>query len=143
MAPQEAALASAVPAFEMHSAFQGIQALKLVQEGCAAGRPFAVVFIDMEMPPGWDGIETIDQIRQVDPNIEVAICTGHWTDQREDRLRSVDRSRDITVVTKPFHNSEIHQLASKLVSKWNRAHQVLVESEVLLAASSSSSLCCT
>jgi len=141
--PQEGALASDVSAFEMHSAFQGVQALERVQAACAAGRPFAVVFMDMEMPPGWDGIQTIERVRQVDPGVEVAICTGHWTDQRECRLRAVERSQDITVVSKPFHNGEIHQLASKLVSKWNKAHQFVADSAILPAALSPPSLCCT
>src|SRR5580692_4928658 len=43
--------------FELVSAFQGQEALELVQQALAENRPYAMAFLDVRMPPGWDGIE--------------------------------------------------------------------------------------
>src|SRR6266567_4515164 len=39
--------------FELTSAFQGEDALVAVREAVKAGRPFAMAFVDVRMPPGW------------------------------------------------------------------------------------------
>ena len=54
--------ATAVPApirFDLDFAFQGQEGLERVRQALAAGRPYATAFIDVRMPPGWDGIETV------------------------------------------------------------------------------------
>src|SRR5436190_18647133 len=42
--------------FELDSAFQGQQALEMVKQSLADNRPYALAFVDVRMPPGWDGI---------------------------------------------------------------------------------------
>src|SRR5574340_651434 len=51
--------------FEVNSAYQGQEALSMVQQAVHEGDPYAVAFVDMRMPPGWDGIETIERLWQV------------------------------------------------------------------------------
>ena len=46
------------------------------QSALQRGSPYAVAFVDMLMPPGWDGLETIDQLWSVDPELEIVICTA-------------------------------------------------------------------
>lgn len=62
--------------FEIDSALQGREALARVQSACQAGRPYAMAFVDMRMPPGWDGVETIEHLWLADPGLQVVICTG-------------------------------------------------------------------
>jgi CheY-like chemotaxis protein len=62
--------------FQIDSAFQGAEGLARVQQALAEGRPYAVAFIDVRMPPGWDGIETIRHMWNADPEILVVICTA-------------------------------------------------------------------
>ncbi|MDB6022729.1 MAG: PleD/VieA family response regulator, partial [Pedosphaera sp.] len=62
--------------FEIDSAAQGREALDCVTKARAAGCPYALAFVDVRMPPGWDGIETIKQLWQVDPELQVVICTA-------------------------------------------------------------------
>ena len=72
----KAASAGGPSDFELDSAFQGQEALEKVKQALAEDRPYAMAFVDVRMPPGWDGIETISRLWKVDPNIQVVICTA-------------------------------------------------------------------
>lgn len=63
--------------FVVDSAMQGQEGLDRVREAAVAGRPYAMAFVDMRMPPGWDGVQTIEQLWKVDPDLQVVICTAH------------------------------------------------------------------
>src|SRR2546423_8156397 len=63
--------------FELESAAQGQTGLALVQDALAESRPFSVAFVDMRMPPGWDGLETIRRLWAVDPHLQIVICTAY------------------------------------------------------------------
>lgn len=80
--------------FVLDSAFQGMEALNKVETALAQGQPFAMAFIDMRMPPGWDGLETIERLWRADPKLQVALCTAYsdysWEDIA-DRLELGDR----------------------------------------------------
>lgn len=128
LAMMEAALfGAAAPrrqaSFQLDSAFQGEQALAMVEAALQAGRPYALAFVDMRMPPGWDGVETIERLWQVDPRLQVVICTAFsdhsWSDVRT-RLDTSDR---LLILKKPFDAVEVQQLAAALTSKWSLARQ--------------------
>lgn len=80
--------------FNLDSAYQGLEALNKVETALANDMPYAMAFIDMRMPPGWDGLETIERLWQVDPKLQVALCTAYsdysWEDIDE-RLELGDR----------------------------------------------------
>jgi len=86
--------ATARQQFELDSAFQGREALDKVEAALAAGRPYAMAFIDMRMPPGWNGLETIERLWQADPKLQVALCTAYsdysW-EEMDQRLEMNDR----------------------------------------------------
>src|SRR5262249_12313561 len=63
--------------FEIDSAFQGQEGLARVEQAQKAGRPFAMAFVDVRMPPGWDGVETAARIWEVCPDLQVVICTAY------------------------------------------------------------------
>ncbi len=72
----DASLIQAHEPFQVDCADQGQVALDLVQAANNAGRPYAVAFVDMRMPPGWDGLETIEQLWKVDAGLQVVVCTA-------------------------------------------------------------------
>ena len=104
--------------FEVSSAYQGQDGLSLVAQALEKGRPFAMAFVDMRMPPGWDGVETIKRIWEIDPHMQVVICSAYsdhsWSDL-VDALPSVDRW---LLLRKPFDSAEVSQLALALTKKW-------------------------
>ena len=112
------------PSFEVFSAMQGQEGVAAIEQARADGRPFAMAFVDMRMPPGWDGLETIQRLWAIDPDVQVVICSAHtdydWTDVVA-RLGHADK---LLVVKKPFEPIEVLQCASALTRKWQN-EQVL------------------
>ena len=105
------------PRFLLDAAQQGEEGLEKLKQALSDGSPFSLAFVDMRMPPGWDGLETIEHLWQVDPQLHVVICTAYadysWSDVVE-RLGANDRW---LVLKKPFDNAEVCQMASALVEK--------------------------
>lgn len=121
--------------FEVESAYQGQEALVLVERALAAGRPYALAFVDVRMPPGWDGIETIERIWKVDPNLQVVICTA-YSDYSWSEISSRFGPRDSwLIIKKPWDVVEVVQVAHSLTRKWTLHRQVrekLVQLEALV-----------
>ncbi len=115
--------------FELFSAHQGREAAEMVTETLQKGQPFAMAFVDMRMPPGWDGVETIEHLWKADPDLQVVICSAYsdysWS-QITDRLGREDR---LLILKKPFDDSEISQMASALTDKWNLARRARLKME--------------
>jgi CheY-like chemotaxis protein len=63
--------------FTVHSAYQGQEALACVERGLKEGQRYSLVFLDVRMPPGWDGIETLSHLWKADPDLQVVICTAY------------------------------------------------------------------
>jgi CheY-like chemotaxis protein len=107
------------PSFELTSAHQGAEALAKVQKALADGAPYALAFIDVRMPPGWDGIETLARLWREDPRLQAVICSAYsdysW-EAISARLGQTDR---LLVLKKPFDPVEVRQMACALVEKWN------------------------
>lgn len=104
--------------FEIDSAYQGMEGLQKVEQALAEGRPYSVAFVDIRMPPGWDGVETIEHLWKTDPELEVVICSAYsdygW-DEIVERLGETDR---LLILKKPFEGIEVIQLAHALTRKW-------------------------
>ncbi|MBN2532315.1 MAG: HD domain-containing protein [Spirochaetales bacterium] len=104
-------------------AFSGDQALKMVEKAKNEDNPFALAFVDVRMPPGWDGIETIAKIWEVDPYMEVAICTAYADYSWDEIVSKLGYTDQIIIIKKPFEKIEVKQLATALVQKWNSTHK--------------------
>ncbi len=106
------------PAFELSSAFQGEEGLQLVREGVAAEHPFALAFVDVRMPPGLDGIETTARLWEIDPDLQVVICTAYSDYSWEEMLEKLGNSDRMVILKKPFDTVEVLQMANALTEKW-------------------------
>ena len=105
------------------SASQGHEGLAMVQAALAEGRPYAMAFVDVRMPPGWDGIETIARIWQVYPDLQVVICTAYSDYSWDDMLEKLGTSDQLVILKKPFDTIEVLQLANALTAKWHLLQQ--------------------
>ena len=107
------------PVFAIDFASQGGEALRFVQDACRVRRRYAMVFMDVRMPPGWDGVETSLKLWEVDPDLQVVICTAYsdrsW-DEIMEKVRNPDR---VLILKKPFDTIEVLQLANALTEKWS------------------------
>ena len=109
--------------FEVDSAFQGQEGLEMVRKAVAEGRPYPLAFVDVRMPPGWDGIETVSRIWQEYPDLQVVICTAYSDYSWDDMLKNLGRTDRLVILKKPFEVIEVLQLAEALTEKWNLAQQ--------------------
>lgn len=109
--------------FALDSAHQGQEALEMVKQALAENRPYAVAFVDVRMPPGWDGVETIARIWEVAPELQIVVCTA-YSDYSWEKMRAkVGQPDSLLVLKKPFDNIEVQQLAHALTKKWLLNHQ--------------------
>ncbi len=109
--------------FEIASAYQGQEALKLVEQSVRKKTPFSVAFLDMRMPPGWDGMETLTRVWGVDPRIQVVLCTAHSDYTWDEIFHRFGTTDQLLILRKPFEMIEVRQLAHMLVTKWQLARE--------------------
>lgn len=120
-----------LPKYEMESAFQGQEALARVEAARKAGKPYALGFIDVRMPPGWDGIETIQHIWDVDTEMQFIICTAYADYTWEEIFKRFGNTERVVFLRKPFDQTEVRQLACTLTAKWKHAAMARVRNQEL------------
>ena len=117
--------ASPIPAlgehikYEVDSAYQGNEALEMIRKAHAEGRPYAMAFMDVRMPPGWDGIQTIARIWIEFPYTEIVICTAFSDYSWEDIIAKLGSTDHLLFLTKPFDSTSVKQMALTLTKKWS------------------------
>jgi CheY-like chemotaxis protein len=104
----------AEPEFDLVSALQGQEALSMVQQAMAEGRPYTLVFLDYQMPPGWNGVETLRQLRRVDPYLPVVFFSAYSDYSWEEITAEFGISPLLVEMRKPFNSTEMRRLALSL-----------------------------
>jgi diguanylate cyclase (GGDEF)-like protein len=104
------------------SAAEAVAAVKL---SVLDGKPFALAFLDMRMPPGRDGAWAAEQIRQLDPDIQIILCTAYTDIDPADVSRRVPPEDRLFYLAKPFHPHEVRQLASALGHRWHAERSLI------------------
>ena len=117
--------------FELDSAHQGQEGLAMVTRALAERRPYAMAFVDMRMPPGWDGIETIERLWQTDPQLQIALCTAYSDYSWEAIFARIGQDDRLLILKKPFDNVEIRQMASALTVKWQMTQEAAFKVDTL------------
>ncbi|MFJ3375654.1 ATP-binding protein [Pseudomonas sp. NPDC086112] len=113
--------------FELDSAYGGQEGLGKLIQALQENRPYALAFVDMRMPEGWDGAQTIEHLWQKDPLLQVVVCTAYsdysW-DELLERLHAHDR---LLILKKPFDNIEVQQMANTLLTKWEMTERASIQ----------------
>lgn len=109
--------------FNVLSAHQGEEGRDMVRQSLEQNKPFAMAFVDMRMPPGWDGLETMEHLWEVDPNLQIVICTAYSDNSWKEINDRVKYRERLLILKKPFDSVEVRQLAIALTLKWNLEQQ--------------------
>lgn len=118
-------------AFELTSAHQGEEGVDLCKQAVESGNPFAMAFVDMRMPPGIDGLETVRRLWEIAPELQVVICSA-YTDYSWDEVRAkLGYSSRLLILKKPFENVEVHQMAAALTEKWSLTRAAMTQMDQL------------
>jgi signal transduction histidine kinase len=112
-----------LPEFQIDSAFQGQEGLDSIEKSLAEDCPYAMAFVDVRMPPGWDGVETTAKIWQKYPDLQVVICTAYSDYSWEEMLKKLGYSDRLVILKKPFDSIEVLQLAISMTEKWRLYYQ--------------------
>jgi diguanylate cyclase len=112
------AVAAARPDFEIDSAHQGQEGVAMAHQALADGRPYSMAFVDMRMPPGWDGLKTIERLWATDPDVQVVICSAHTDYDWTEVVQRLGHSDKLLVLRKPAEPIEVLQCATALCRKW-------------------------
>jgi two-component system, sensor histidine kinase and response regulator len=120
--------------FLVDGAHQGREGLELVKKALAEGRPYAMAFVDVRMPPGWDGVETTIELWKVAPDLQIVICTAYSDYSWDEMLAKLGSSDRLVILKKPFDTIEVLQLANSLTEKWNLLQQTRAHAEELEGA---------
>ncbi|MFH1417732.1 MAG: response regulator, partial [Planctomycetota bacterium] len=94
-------------------------------------------FVDVRMPPGWDGIETVARLWKEDPYVQVVICTAYSDYSWGEMVERLGLSDQLVILKKPFDSVEVRQLAAALAEKWHltlKAKMKLEEVERIVEA---------
>jgi len=121
----------AAPAFELDSAYGGEEGLALLVTAMAKQRPYALAFVDMRMPQGWDGAKTIEELWKVAPGLQVVVCTAYSDYSWEDLLARLQAHDRLLILKKPFDNIEVQQMANTLTNKWDMARRASLQNSHL------------
>jgi signal transduction histidine kinase len=120
--------------YDLTAVNQGAAALAAVDLADRTGRPYSVVFLDVRMPPGIDGIETAVRMWRDHPDLEIVLCSAHNDYSWEDLARTLGPTDHLLVLRKPFDAIEVRQLAASLSEKWYRGRSLAQQIKDLDAA---------
>ena len=132
-------------AFEVMTCRQGQDAVEAVEQAVRSNKPFSVVFLDVRMPPGIDGVTTAERIRALDPSINIVFVTGYSDVRPEAMTGRVPPPDKMIYCQKPLQASELMQFARALSAKWlaeqrlramqARLHQLITSTSVVIYSS--------
>lgn len=112
-----------LPSYQCDSVFQGNSALETVKTAVANGDAYALAFIDIRMP-GWDGVETILHLWQIDPNIQMVLCSAYSDYSWEEIVQKLGVSDKLLLLRKPFDPNLVKQLTLATTLRWHHERTV-------------------
>ncbi len=119
------------PEYELYYASQGQEGVAIVNRHHQNNIPFHLAFVDMRMPPGWDGLETIERMWKIDSSIQVVICTAYSDYSWANIIERLGNAENLLILKKPFEMAEVTQIARTLTGKWLLAKQASEYNEQL------------
>ena len=106
------------PDFDLQHAMSGEEAYELIAAGRRRNEPIAVAYVDVRMPPGIDGLETVRKIREIDRDVEIVIMTAYADKPLPEIVHDMDLLHKLLYVRKPFTRQEVQQITLALTAKW-------------------------
>ena len=106
--------------FDLEHALSGREGLEKLKSFKGSDNPISLAFVDMRMPPGWNGLETIERLWHCDPQLQIVICSAYSDVSWETIRRQFGKRDNLLILRKPFEPEEVQQLASSLTEKWDQ-----------------------
>ncbi len=110
--------------YRIEDAYQGEEAVQMVEAARKSGDPYSVIFMDVRMPPGMDGIQAIERIWEIDPDIEVVICTAYSDYSWDQIVAKLGQNDNLLFIRKPFDSVSLKQITLAMTTKWSLKRQI-------------------
>ena len=117
--------------YDIDHAYQGKEAVQMVEEAQKDGDPYSLVFMDIRMPPGIDGIQAIKKIWDKYPYTEIVICTAYSDYSLDEIIQNVGTTDKLLFIKKPFDATALKQTALTLTTKWKLQQEAISYTEKL------------
>lgn len=114
-------LFESLPHFQIDSAMQGEEGCRMVREALQTQQRYAVIFVDVRMPPTMDGIQVTKAILKMDKHTQIVICTAYTDYTWDNLIEALGLQENLLIVRKPFDAIVIRQMVISSVKKWQRA----------------------
>ena len=101
----------------LESAYQGEEGAAMALQAAKSQHPYLMAFVDVRMPPGIDGIQTVKKIWAEAPDLPCVICTAYSDYNWEDISGHIKSSGNLYILKKPFDPIEVLQLAQAIAEK--------------------------
>lgn len=111
--------------YELDLCTSGSDAVDCVIRSVEENKPYSVVFLDVRMPPGPDGIWAAEKIRSLDKDVEVVIVTAFSDIHPSEILKRVPPAHKLLYLQKPCYVLEIRHMAAALSSKWSMERELI------------------
>lgn len=117
--------------YELTTCQQGDKAVEIVKKSLEEGKPFALAFVDIRIPPGPDGVWTARQLHDLDPAMNIVIITAFSDVSPSVISKHFTTPARLFYIQKPFHSDEIRQLADALSENWEISRKLAHDSDYL------------
>ena len=117
--------------YEIDHAYQGEEAIRMVDEAVEDGDPYSLIFMDVRLPPGMNGIEAIQKIWEKHPYTEIVICTAYRDYSWDQIVRNLGHTDTLLFMKKPFDVTALKQTALTLTTKWNLRQETIAYTDNL------------
>jgi len=117
--------------YEIDHAYQGEDAVAMVNAAAENDHPYSLVFMDVRMPPGIDGIQTIQRIWENYPHTEMVICTAYSDYSWDEIIENLGNTDKLLFIKKPFDATALKQMALTLTTKWQLQQESISYTEKL------------
>lgn len=99
--------------FEVEAVEDGEQALMLFETDLLKKKYFDAVILDLTVPAGMGGQETIERLKKFDPNIKAIVCSGYSNDPV---MSFYTQYGFDSVITKPYSPSDLIDAVNSLLN---------------------------
>ena len=115
---------SPIVSYTIEHAYSGEEAIKKVAAANAENNPYALLFMDVRMPPGMDGIVAVQKIWEKYPNTEIIICSAYSDYSWDSIIKIYGKTDKLMFLQKPFNRIAIQQMAISMTTKWELQNEL-------------------
>jgi len=104
----------AVLGYEVRTAPDGAEAVRIYEDSRRSGAPFDAVILDLMVQGGTGGRETIEMLRAIDPGVRAIVCSGYCNDPVMSRHAEYGFA---TALPKPFRMEELSKVIHETIER--------------------------